>query len=91
MKYLLDNAGDFFESGVTAESGEDAFLLEGKHVMGDGGTFDFIGVDVGDVAANKSLNVFGNDELFHDDDATIVAKWVVFGDNWVVESDVVEI
>lgn len=91
MKYLLDDARDFFKSGVTAESSEDAFLLEGKHAMGDGGAFDFVGVDVGDVATNEGLNVFGNDELFHDDDAAVVAKWVVFGDDRVVEGDVVEI
>ena len=91
MKYLLDDAGDFFESGVTAESGEDAFLLQCKHAMGDGSAFDFVGVDIGDVAANEGLNVFGNDELFHDDDAAVITKGMVFSDDWVVEGDVIEI
>ncbi len=80
----LDNAGDFSESGVTAEGGEDAFLFEGEHAVRNGSAFDFVGVDVGDITADEGLDVFGNDELFHDDDTTIIAEGVIFGNDRVV-------
>ena len=91
MKCLLDNAGDFFKRGVAAKGGEDTFLFEGEHAVGDGGAFDCVGVDIGDVAADEGLDVFGDDKLFHDDEATVVTEGMILCGDWVVESDVVEI
>ncbi len=66
-------------------------MLESEHTMGDGGAFDFVGVDISDVTTDESLDIFGNDKLLHDDEAAIVTEGMFFGGDWVVEGDVVEI
>lgn len=88
---MLDDAGDFFERRVAAEGGEDAFLLKSEHTMGDGGAFDFVGVDISDVTADEGLDVFGDDKLLHDDEATVVTEGMILGGDWIVEGDAVEI
>ena len=91
MASILDDAGDFVESGVTAEGGEDAFLFEGEHAGGAGGFFDVGGADVGDVAADEALDGLGDDELFHDGGASGVAEGVFFGDDGLVELEIVKV
>ena len=88
-KYELDDAGDFGEGGIAVEDREEAFLLESEHAVRDGGLLDGVCVDVGDVAADEALDGFVDDELLHDDVATIVAKRILLTDDGVVEGDIV--
>ncbi len=49
-----------------------------------GDFFDGVGVDVGNIATNKGLDVFGDNKLFHNDGASFVAKRIVTSWNWII-------
>ena len=90
-KGKLNDSADFVERGVAAEGGEDAFLFEGEHTGIAGDFFDVVGIDVFDVATDELLNRFGDDELFHENGATRVAKGVFLGDDRLVKLKIVKI
>ena len=87
----LYHAGDFFKGGVATESGKQALLLKGEHTLSAGGFLNGFGVDIADVATEVGLDVFGNDHLFHEDGAALVAEGGIVGGDGLVEGDMVKV